>query len=150
MSDKTTTLRASATNSYPLSVRPTNINDVAPGSKVTVGFKFLSGLFNQDKYLPIRYCPITIYLELVNTYTDAIISIASDSQNPSLYSNITTSETWSINNVQLKCDVVSLDNTLDNQYTDHLLSGKALPKLRMCRSISAVHSLDSNQSSSIL
>ena len=62
-----------------LSVRPTNINDVAPGSKVTVGFKFLSGLFNQDKYLPIRYCPITIELELVNTYTDAIISIASDS-----------------------------------------------------------------------
>ena len=32
-----------------------------PGGKsVSVCFKFLSGLLNQDKFLPIRYCPITL------------------------------------------------------------------------------------------
>jgi len=108
-------------------VLPTGMNEIAPGKKMSVGFKFLSGLFNQEKYLPIRYCPITIELELVNTFTDAIIGLNSTSYSANPYDATTTSQTWSINNVQLKCDVVALDNSLDNEYTDHLLSGKALP-----------------------
>ena len=37
---------------------------------VCVGSLF-AGIFNQDKYLPVKYCPITIELELVNHYGDA-------------------------------------------------------------------------------
>ena len=35
------------------------------GSRKYVSFKPLSGLFNQEKFLPLRFCPITIELELV-------------------------------------------------------------------------------------
>ena len=38
-----------------------------------------------------------------------------------------TSITWSITNVQVKVDVCTLDNALDNSYAQHLLSGKSLP-----------------------
>jgi len=38
-----------------------------------------------------------------------------------------TSTNWSINNVQVKVDVCTLDNALNNSYVEHLLSGKALP-----------------------
>ena len=38
-----------------------------------------------------------------------------------------TSISWSIQNVEVKCDVVTLDNALNNSYTEHLLSGKSLP-----------------------
>ena len=31
------------------------------------------GLFNQDKLLPLRYCPIQIDLELVNSFMGAIL-----------------------------------------------------------------------------
>ena len=36
-------------------------------------FKPILGLFNQDKLLPLRCCPIQIELELVNSFTDAIV-----------------------------------------------------------------------------
>ena len=36
-------------------------------------FKLLSGIFNQEKFLPIRYMPITIELELTSLVTDPIV-----------------------------------------------------------------------------
>ena len=32
-----------------------------------------------------------------------------------------------ISQVQIKCDLVTLDNGLENEYVAHLLSGKSLP-----------------------
>ena len=37
------------------------------------------------------------------------------------------SQSWQIENVEVKCDVCTLDNALDNSYVEHLLSGKTLP-----------------------
>ena len=37
----------------------------ASSSAICIGSLF-AGIFNQDKYLPVKYCPITIELELVN------------------------------------------------------------------------------------
>ena len=37
-----------------------------------VMFKPMLGLFNQDKLLPLRYCPIQIELELVNSQADTV------------------------------------------------------------------------------
>ena len=36
------------------------------------------------------------------------------------------SKEWSLSDVQMKCDLLTLDNSLDNEYTQHLLQGKAL------------------------
>jgi hypothetical protein len=87
--------------------------------------RFLSGLLNQDKFLPIRYCPITIEIELVNQMTDPIITQHASSPDVAYQANI--SQTWAIQNVMVKADVITLDNTLDNEYAQHLLEGKTLP-----------------------
>ena len=79
-------------------------------------FKPTFGLFNQDKLLPLRYCPIQIELELVNSFTDAIV--VRDAYNSAL---------WNISDIQCKCDLLTLESTLDNEYASHLLPGKSLP-----------------------
>ena len=107
-----------------------NVTGIAPGEAQTVLFKPCSGLFNQPKMLPIRYMPITIELELVHDNTEPIVSATTVGQDNFDVSNAATGNTsllWQIQNVQVKCDVVTLDNQLDNSYAEHLLSGKALP-----------------------
>ena len=37
------------------------------------------------------------------------------------------SDLWNISDIQCKCDLLTLGNTLDNEYASHLLSGKSLP-----------------------
>ena len=98
---------------------------IAGGSSMPVSFRFLSGLLNQDKFLPIRYCPITIELELVNQLTDPVVIGNGNSEVVQYRNNISTS--WMIQNVMAKADVVTLDNSLDNEYAQHLLEGKSLP-----------------------
>jgi hypothetical protein len=93
------------------------------GSHQTVGMKLCSGLLNQPKMLPLKYCPLTIELELVNNATDVVITPNVDA----IFTTANTSADWSIENVQLKCDICNLDNSLQNNYDAHLLSGKSLP-----------------------
>ena len=38
-----------------------------------------------------------------------------------------SSSDFTINNVQLKCDLITLDSDLDNEYANRLLSGKPIP-----------------------
>ena len=107
-----------------------NVTGINPGEAQTVLFKPCSGLFNQPKMLPIRYMPITVELELVHDNTEPIVSattLGQDSFDVSHAATGNTSLLWQIQNVQVKCDVVTLDNQLDNSYAEHLLSGKALP-----------------------
>ena len=89
--------------------------DVA-GNEKAVCFTPMSDLSSQEKYLPIRSCPLQVELELVTN--------ANDSFAPG--GTLTTSD-FELSDVQLKVDLVSLDNWLDNEYAQHLLSGKSLP-----------------------
>ena len=59
-------------------VTPTiaNTPGIAGGSSRTVSIKILSGIFNQKKYLPLIFCPISIEFELVNRATDCVIDPA--------------------------------------------------------------------------
>ena len=41
--------------------------------------------------------------------------------------NAYASGSWTISDIQCKCDLLTLDNSLDNKYASHLLSGKSLP-----------------------
>ena len=77
--------------------------------------KLCSGLLNQPKMLPLKYCPLTIELELLNNATDAIVTPGSG-----VFIASNTSADWSIENVQLKCDICNLDNSLQNNYDAHL------------------------------
>ena len=60
----------------------------------TVLFKPLLGILNQPKYLPIRYCPITIELELVNDMKEPILTPVGTKFTPG-----NTSVLWQIENV---------------------------------------------------
>ena len=94
---------------------------IAAGDFVTVGFTPFVGLFRQSKYLPIRYCPIQLELEIVNLSNEAVIgNLTPPTAND-------RSESFLIENVQLKCDLVDLDNSIDNEYTAYLMEGKILP-----------------------
>ena len=82
-------------------------------------FKPMLGLFNQDKILPLRYCPIQIEPGLVNSQADAVsLEVAEGFSNGS---------NLDISDIQCKCDLLILDNSLDNEYASHLLSGRSLP-----------------------
>ena len=103
----------------------TTLSGVKGGQSQTVLFKPCSGLLNQPKMLPIRYMPITIELEIVHDPNEPIVS--EDSTGSDGFSTANTTQSWQIENVQVKVDVVTLDNQLDNSYAEHLLEGKALP-----------------------
>ena len=72
----------------------------------------MSGLLSQEKYLPIRYCPVQVELEVVGRADEAFGG---------------ASPAFTLCDVQLKVELVTLDNSLDNEYAQHLLSGKSLP-----------------------
>ena len=86
------------------------------------------GLFLQDKMLPIKKCPITIELEMVSDPTLPIVSgnlttIAGTNK----FADNNCSSKWQLENVQVKVDMCTLDNSLDNSYTEYEVGGKSLP-----------------------
>ena len=105
-----------------------NFQGIIAGQSLAVLFKPLSGLLNQNKMIPLRYCPITIELELVDDPADPIFTATTGDGTSQLHITANnTSLLWEINNVQVKTDICVLDNALDNSYAQHLLAGKSLP-----------------------
>ena len=104
-----------------------NFHGIAPNSSMTVLFKPLSGILNQNKYLPLKWAPLTIELELVDDKNEPILSQFSKPTAGDGFTAANTSTDWSINNVMVKTDVCTLDNALDNSYYQHVNSGKSLP-----------------------
>ena len=78
------------------------------------------------KTIPLRYCPLVLEFEIVNDPNDPIIwpGVAQPGMpNPlDFYDEICSNE-WLISQIQLKCDLVTLDNGLENEYFKHLLAG---------------------------
>ena len=68
-------------------------------------FKPLCGLFNQSKYLPLRYMPIEIELELADNEAPILTNFNTH------YTADNTSVSWRMQNCQIKCDVLSLDKS---------------------------------------
>ena len=103
--------------------------EIAPQKSKIVNFKPLIGLFNQSKYLPLKFVPITLEFELCDT-NDAIITPqaydATTGYN-GIYTATNTTNLWQIQNCCIKCDICTLDNALNNSYVEHLMAGKALP-----------------------
>ena len=103
-----------------------NWRGVPPQDYMTVLFKPLSGILNQNKLIPLRFAPLTIELELVDTFTEPIIS---NFVPLGRFTAFNSSQLWQIEQVQCKVDVCTLDNALHNSYVDHLLKGNSLPLL---------------------
>ncbi len=96
------------------------------GQGLQVLFKPVSGLLNQNKMLPLWYAPITIELELVDNKEDPILINLDTYIESDTITAANISLLWNISNVQVKVDMCSLDNALDNSYVQHEVCHKAL------------------------
>jgi hypothetical protein len=85
----------------------------------TVMFQPLCGLFQQTKYLPLRYAPLEIELELADVL-DPIINLNT------VFLPANTSQLWKIENCMVKVDLCTLDNALENSYVSHFMGGKTI------------------------
>ena len=109
--------------------------ELGPRQSRVVLFPLLSGLFSQEKYLPLRFTQgIQIELEVVNQYVDAVLATVAPVTTAYLAPDYRPvlgmpqlSTNWTISEAQIKASVVTLDSQLDNEYTDHLMSGKNIP-----------------------
>ena len=90
----------------------------------------------QDKLLPLRCCPLQIELGLVNNGADAV--------HVGSYNGETHTANFDMTDVQVKCDLLTLDNSLENEYASHLLSGKH------CLSISQLGTILTNRQGMII
>lgn len=99
---------------------------IAPQKSKIVNFRPLCGLFSQNKYLPLKFVPITLEFELCDQ-NDAIITPATYTGNyATIYTTANTTNLWQIQNCCIKADICSLDSSLNNEYISHMLSGKSL------------------------
>jgi len=102
---------------------------IAPGKSKVVNFKPLCGLFNQSKYLPLKFVPITLEFELGDVHDAIVTPLTYNSATGynNVYTTTNTTDKFQIQNCCLKADICTLDNSLNNSYTQHLLEGKSLP-----------------------
>lgn len=107
---------------YKTEVNDDNFPGLMEGESQTILFTPLSGLLSQPKWIHLRYAPLTFELELVNSYTAPVVD---NTKAPFTATN--TSSLWSISNVQIKADIIKLDNSLENHYVELLMSGKTIP-----------------------
>jgi hypothetical protein len=71
---------------------------------------------------------LTLELELVDEFYDPVVRPDKDaSEDAKKFTPANTSIDWEIMNVMVKTDLVTLDNSLENVYNEHLLKGLAYP-----------------------
>jgi hypothetical protein len=84
----------------------------------------------QTKFLPLRYCPLEFELELADVDQPIVqrgegsITPFNQAQQDLFVASIGTQ--YHLEMCQIKADVCTLDNALDNSYTSHLLNGRNL------------------------
>ena len=97
------------------------------GRSKVVSTKLAFGLLHQPKWIPLRYAPLTLELELVNDFTDVCVIPTNNGGVNERFPTTHTSTTWQISQVEVKCDLCTLDNALENSYEAHLLDKGTLP-----------------------
>ena len=105
---------------------------ILPNSSKVVSFPLLCGLMNQSKKLPLRFLQgLQIELEVVNNYADICLQRVETAGTSlgvgAVGEQDNTSTTWAISEAVIQMDTITLDSQLDNEYTDHLMSGKNIP-----------------------
>ena len=87
---------------------------VKAGESINFGFRPLSGLFAQSKYLPLKYGSLSVELTLCPA-------------DEWLATGGTTTQNFQLENVTLSADTITLDSELQNQFDSFILSGNPMP-----------------------
>ena len=100
-------------------------------SKVRLSHKPVCGLMESSYYLPLRFAPLELEFTIVSDGTEPVVvpqgnGTTQTDKNGYYFQDGNTSTSWEINNVIIRADVITLDNTVDNNITKHLLEGQSL------------------------
>ena len=78
---------------------------------------------------PIRYCPLEFIFEIVSDAGEPVIRPATpvagiqaeDDENGLFFTTRNTTTSWAIQNTILRCELIQVDNTVNNNIVSHLL-----------------------------
>ena len=86
-------------------------------------------------YLPLRFAPLELEFSIVSDPNEPIVVPQGDAQTNQdtetdkqgyYFQAGNTSTKWELNNIIIRAEVITLDNTVDNNITKHLLEGQSL------------------------
>ena len=112
-----------------------------PGAngKARFSHKPCCGLLESNYYLPLRYAPLELEFTIVPNEGDPVVvptaaGVAGQTDEFGYYFTNTvgndaegnTTTKWELNNVIIRAEVITLDNTVNNNIVSHLLGGSSL------------------------
>ena len=112
-----------------------------PGAngKARFSHKPCCGLLESNYYLPLRYAPLELEFTIVPNEGDPVVvptaaEVAGQTDefgyfftnNAGVDAEGTTTTKWELNNVIIRAEVITLDNTVNNNIVSHLLGGSSL------------------------
>ena len=111
-----------------------NTTGIEQGKFVRMGHKPVCGFVQSGYYPPIRYCPLEFIFEIVSDAGEPVIrpatpvagTQAEDDENGLYFTTRNTTTSWSIQNCILRCELIQVDNTVNNNIVSHLLKGGRL------------------------
>ena len=112
-----------------------SLSGIPSNGQMRLGHKPCCGLLESNYYLPLRFAPLELEFTIVSDSNEPIVVPQGDeTTNPNTESDKqgyyfqggNTSVLWEINNVIIRAEVITLDNTVDNNITKHLLEGQSL------------------------
>ena len=106
---------------------------VTTNNKMRLSHKPCCGLLQSNYYIPTRYAPMEIQFQIVSNAEEPVVKPygAGDGSNEGdeqgyYFQAGNTSTEWQLNSVFLRAEVITLDNTVNNNIVKHLLDGQSL------------------------
>eukprot|EP00438_Fugacium_kawagutii_P017939 Skav236599 [mRNA] locus=scaffold3534:80688:83717:- [translate_table: standard] len=104
-----------------------------PGNqgKARFSHKPCCGLLNSNYYIPLRYAPLELQFQIVSDGNEPIVvptdgAGGKDDSKGYYFTTGDVSTSWELNNVFIRAEVITLDNTVNNNIVSHLLQGQSL------------------------
>ena len=104
-----------------------------PGAngKARFSHKPCCGLLNSNYYIPLRYAPLELQFQIVSDGNEPIVvptdgTGGKDDSKGYYFTTGDVSTSWELNNVFIRAEVITLDNTVNNNIVKHLLEGQSL------------------------
>ena len=103
------------------------------GSYMRLGHKPVCGLIDSNYYLPLRYAPLELEFTIVSDEHIPVVAPFNvtdvNTQNDATGYYLTTGDTntsFELNNVIIRAEFITLDQTVNNNIVKHLLEGQSL------------------------
>ena len=102
------------------------------GGKMRLSHKPCCGLLNSNYYLPTRYAPIQMEFQIVSNANEPIVvpqgtgAVGQEDRDGYYFRDGDTSTRWRLVDLVCRLEIISLDNTVANNITSHILQGNSL------------------------